>query len=139
VKVWLLVYGVLYVVIEMVGHSLETVGWTRITALDVATAVTDAFLTVSLVLAALLAFTLAGERWGRSAASRLTSGGSIEWPRETPIGVRSWRPEPPALPSATAPATRSSASSSGSTYAIGAYSRRRRIAPSFPEDPGHLL
>ncbi len=53
-RVWLLGYGVFYVVLEMVGHSLETVGWGQITALDVATAVTDAFLTVSVVLAVLL-------------------------------------------------------------------------------------
>ncbi|MCA0146894.1 hypothetical protein [Blastococcus sp. LR1] len=133
-RAWLLVYGVCYVVIEMVGHSLATVGWPRITALDVATAVTDAFLTVSLALAALLGLKLGAERWGRSVASRLTGDEPVEWERAAPIGVRSWRPEPLALPSAPAPAP-----SSGSTYTIGAYSRRRRTAPSFPEEPGHLL
>ncbi|WP_369832128.1 hypothetical protein [Blastococcus sp. TBT05-19] len=135
VRVWLLVYGVFYVVIEMVGHSLESVGWPRITALDVATAVTDAFLTVSVALAVLLALKLGAERWGRSLLPRPDAGEPFEPVREAPIGVRCWRPEPLALPAASPPPV-----SSRSTYSIGAYTgRRRRVAPSFPEEPGHLL
>src|SRR3954467_13172409 len=64
VRVSFLVYGVVYVVIEMVGAALEDVGWARITALDVATAITDACLAVALVLAALLAVKLGAQRWG---------------------------------------------------------------------------
>ncbi|WP_104523268.1 hypothetical protein [Blastococcus atacamensis] len=134
-RVWLVVYGVSYVVIEMVGASLESVGWPRVTALDVATAVTDAFLAVSVVLAVLLGLRLGAERWGRSLALRFDDGESVEPARAAPIGVRSWRPEPLALPSAAARPV-----PTRSTYAVGAYtSRRRRVAPSFPEDPGHLL
>ncbi|TFV53167.1 hypothetical protein [Blastococcus sp. TF02A-35] len=134
-KVWLLVYGVLYVVIEMVGHSLETVGWPQVTALDVATAVTDAFLTVSVLLAVLLALKLGAERWGPSLALRLENRERVPAPPPGPIGVRSWRADPVPLPTAPPPPP-----VPGSTYAVGAYApRRRRTAPAFPEDPGHLL
>ncbi|MGY1826462.1 hypothetical protein [Blastococcus sp. SYSU DS0541] len=130
-RIWLLAYGVLYVVVEMVGHQLEAIGWPRITALDVATAVTDAFLTVSIALAVLLAGQLGLRRWASvphpPAAPVLLA--------ERPIGVRSWRPEPAALPAAT-PVR--------GTYSVGAHGpawprRGRRVAPAFPEDPGHLL
>ncbi|MGY1834993.1 hypothetical protein ACI79P_07780 [Blastococcus sp. SYSU DS0510] len=130
-RIWLLAYGVLYVVVEMVGHQLEAIGWPRITALDVATAVTDAFLTVSIALAVLLAGQLGLRRWVPAphppAAPVLLA--------ERPIGVRSWRPEPAALPAATPVRA---------TYSVGAYGpawprRGRRVAPAFPEDPGHLL
>ena len=48
---------------------------------------------------------------------------------------RAERPEPLALTAASPPPV-----SSHSTYSIGAYtSRHRRVAPSFPEEPGHLL
>ncbi|MCZ2860205.1 hypothetical protein [Blastococcus sp. VKM Ac-2987] len=133
-RIWLLAYGVLYVVIEMVGRSLETIGWPQITALDVATAVTDAFLTVSVCLALLLAGQLGLRRWSRvrsvpprgPAPPRVLAG--------PPLGVRSWR-APLALPPA-APVR--------SPYSVGAYgpgwSRRgRRVAPAFPEEPGRLL
>ena len=46
-RVSFLVYGVLYVVFEVVGYQLEQIGWTDISALDVATAVTDGLLTVA--------------------------------------------------------------------------------------------
>jgi hypothetical protein len=95
-----LVYGVVYVVIEIVGHRLETVGWPRITALDVATAVTDAFLVVSIALAALLAAKLAAQRWGRSVRAWWDALGDASdvWEDPRPIGVRSWRAEPRELP-----------------------------------------
>ena len=48
------VYGALYVVIEIVGYQLEQVSWPEITALDVATAVTNAFLTVAVLVAVLV-------------------------------------------------------------------------------------
>ena len=141
-RVWLLVYGVLYVVVEMVGHSLASVGWPQITALDVATAVTDAFLAVSLVLAALLGLQLAARRWGAALVARLDGTEPVEPLPAAPIGVRSWRAEPPALPAAPTPAP--APRSSRSTYEVGASGsvwrrRDRRVAPSFPEEPGHLL
>lgn len=138
-RVWLLVYGVLYVVIEMTGHALATVGWPHITALDVATAVTDAFLTVAVAMAALLAAQLGTRRWGPLLAVRWRPEGPVEWVPDRPLGVQSWRPAPPALP-APLPLPRPARS----TYAVSAYGplsgrRGRRVSPSFPEEPGHLL
>ncbi|MGY2001878.1 hypothetical protein [Blastococcus sp. SYSU DS1024] len=134
-RIWLLAYGVLYVVVEMVGHQLESIGWPRITALDVATAVTDAFLTVSITLAVLLAGQLGLRRWAPVVAARLHPPAPPAFLVDRPIGVRSWRPEPLALPAAT-PAR--------NPYSVGAYGparnrRGRRVAPAFPEEPGHLL
>ncbi|MGY2082536.1 hypothetical protein [Blastococcus sp. SYSU DS0539] len=133
-RIWLLAYGVLYVIIEMVGHSLETIGWPQLTALDVATAVTDAFLTVSICLAALLAGRLGLRRWGPPARAPAPYA-PPELLVERPIGVRSWRAAPLALPAA-APGR--------SPYSVGAYGpgwgrRGRRVAPAFPEEPGRLL
>ena len=98
-------YGLLYVLVEMIGHELESVGWVDVTPLDVAQAVTDAVLAVTVVLAVLLALHLGAERWRRSMAAwhadqeldrmLIASAG--------PITVTSWRPEPLALPAAPAP------------------------------------
>ncbi|MGY1722923.1 hypothetical protein [Blastococcus sp. SYSU DS0533] len=134
-RIWLLAYGVLYVVVEMVGHRLESIGWPRLTALDVATAVTDACLTVSITLAVLLAGQLVMHRWAPVAAAALRPPAPPAFLVDRPIGVRSWRPEPLALPAAT-PAR--------DPYSIGAYGpawrlRGRRVAPDFPEEPGRLL
>src|SRR3954453_13457235 len=65
-RVAFLVYGVLYVVIEIVGYQLEQVSWPEITALDVATAVTNAFLTAAVLVAVLVAVDVLGHRWRRS-------------------------------------------------------------------------
>ena len=137
-RVWLLVYGALYVVVEMTGSALSSVGWSRITALDVASAVTDAFLAVSVAMAALLAVHLAARRWGPLLLTPADDGEPVEAVPVTPIGVRSWRAEPVALPAAPAPAPLRG------TYQVGAIgwgSRRRagRVAPSYPEEPGTLL
>jgi hypothetical protein len=130
-RVSFLVYGVVYVVIEMIGAALENVGWGRITGLDVATAVTDACLTVALVLAGLLAAKLAAQRWGGTVRGWWQALGHSEpevvWDDE-PIGVRSWRPEPLALPAPVA------SSSSAGTYYTPA-----RSNPPFPEEPGPQL
>jgi hypothetical protein len=132
VRVSFLVYGVVYVVIEIVGHRLETVGWPRITALDVATAVTDAFLIVSVGLAALLAAKLAAERWGHSFHAWWDELGDAQdvWDDPQPIGVRSWRAEPLELPAAPAPAP-----------ARGTYDRSPYIfgGRRWPSGPGRQL
>src|SRR4051795_13003239 len=107
-RVAFLVYGALYVVIEIVGHQLEQVSWPEITALDVATALTDAFLTVAVLVAVLVALDVLGHRWRRHLqAVRLEQArlGAEEWADPAPITVRSWRPEPLALPAAAAPVT----------------------------------
>lgn len=138
-RVWLLAYGVLYGVIELTGSALQTIGWPQLTALDVATALVDAFLIVSVALAVLLAAQLGARRWGGALLAPHPTGAFTNAVAEGSIGVRSWRPAPLALPAAapSPPAMRS-------TYSVGAYGsgadrRARRLAPSFPEEPGHLL
>jgi hypothetical protein len=105
-RVAFLVYGVLYVVIEIVGYQLEQVSWPEITALDVATALTNAFLTVAVLVAALVAIDVLGHRWRRHVlAARLEEArlASEEWTSPEPITVPSWRPEPLALPAGPRP------------------------------------
>lgn len=97
------VYGALYVVVEIVGYQLEQVSWPEITPLDVATAVTDALLTVAVLVAVLVAVDVLGHRWRRHLfAVRLERArlATAEWAEPEPIGVHSWRPEPLALPTA---------------------------------------
>ncbi len=107
-------YGLLYVLVEMVGHQLESVGWPRITPLDVAEAVTDAVLVVTLVMAALVALDLGAHRWRRSMAAwhaeRARDDVPVDgvlfdddWAFPAPITVTSWRPEPLALPAGPTP------------------------------------
>lgn len=98
-RISFLVYGVLYVVLEMVGYQLEQVGWADVSGLDVATAVTDALLTVAICAAVLLGADLAVTRWGPSAKHWIAQRTAVEaevWDDE-PIGVRSWRREPLAV------------------------------------------
>ncbi len=124
-------YGVLYVVVEMVGHQLEQLGWAEISALDVATAVTDALLLVAICAAALLVLDLGLTRWGRSMAAwhaeRAEHQAEI-W--DEPIGVRSWRPAPLAITAERVdeppqPGYR------GNPYSFAGHR--------FPKDPGTLL
>jgi hypothetical protein len=139
-RVAFLVYGVLYVVLEIVGHHLETVGWPRVTPLDVATALTDALLAIVICIAIVVAVDIGRQRWGPALLTwneerlRLAAEAKLEkswaefsWDDE-PIGVRSWRSEPQALP---APAT--SASPVGTMYPSSTY------GPPFPEEPGRQL
>src|SRR5688572_17588531 len=60
----ILVYGVLYVVLEMVGHALESVGWGRVTPLHVASALVDALLLIVMAIAVLVLWDVARRRWG---------------------------------------------------------------------------
>src|SRR3954463_11232592 len=138
-RVSFLVYGVLYIAIEIVGNKLETVGWPKITPLDVAEALTNAFLAIVVCIALVVAVDLGRERWGpalpawhearggRPTEAAQASGADEVWDDE-PIGVRSWRPEPLALP-AGAPA----AAPTGTYYAPSA------PTPPFPEEPGRQL
>ena len=140
-RVSFLVYGVLYVAVEIVGNQLETVGWPKITPMDVAEALTDGMLAIVICIAIVVGADLARERWGpalrawnqerlRLAAESAEAGdgtwAEVEW--DEPIGVRSWRPEPIALP-AGAPS-----SSSGGTYYTPS-----STSPPFPEEPGPQL
>ncbi len=121
-----MVYGVLYVVMEMIGHQLSLVGWSKVSALDVATAVTDTLLIVAICGAVLLALELGAQRWLRVRRGR-ENAGSAEWD-DAPIEVTSWRPELEAAPS--------SAPSPGGTYGGNPYSF---AGHRFPKDPGRLL
>ncbi|TFV61239.1 hypothetical protein E4P41_09995 [Geodermatophilus sp. DF01-2] len=132
-RVSLLVYGVLYVVVEIVGAQIEAVGWPQLTALDVATAVANACLTVAVGIAVLVGLDVGGRRWRRSVQAwqeertRLTEE---SWDEQTPITVTSWRPEPLALPAGTSwrPVPRTDAD-----YAVPSHGRP------FPEESGRLL
>jgi hypothetical protein len=118
-RVSFLVYGVVYVVIEMIGAALEDVGWGRITGLDIATAITDACLTVALVLAGLLAARLGVQRWGGAVRGWWQALGHSEpevvWD-DQPIGVRSWRPATGELDPAPAAPAQSGGTYGGSPY-----------------------
>jgi hypothetical protein len=133
-RVSFLVYGVLYVAIEIVGNQLEKVGWPQITAMDVAEALTNAFLAIVVCIALVVAVDLGRERWGpalrawhqerlRLAAEAQEDRAEVV-PDDEPIGVRSWRAEPLALPAA-AP---------GGTYYTASVPN-----PPFPEEPGRQL
>lgn len=130
-RVSFLVYGVLYVVFEMVGYQLEQVGWAEVSGLDVATAVTDALLTVAVCAAVLLAADLARKRWGPTVRARLAERAipeAVIW--DEPAEVRSWRPEPLAVTAERVP-PRPVRSVVRNPYS---FARHR-----FPKDPGRLL
>jgi hypothetical protein len=138
-RVSFLVYGVLYVAAEIVGNQLETVGWPKITPLDVAEALTNALLAIVICIAIVVGVDVGRRRWGPAlrawneerlrlaADARDENWAEVVWDDET-IGVRSWRPEPIALP---APAASASA---GGTYYTPSSS-----SPPFPEEPGPRL
>lgn len=130
-RVSFLLYGVLYVVVEMVGHQLQQVGWADISPLDVATAVTDALLTVALCAAALLVLDLAVKRWRRSMAAwhaQWTEHQGELW--DEPMGVASWRPAPLAI-SAERVDEPGERGYRGNPYSFAGHR--------FPKDPGTLL
>jgi hypothetical protein len=131
VRVSFLVYGVLYVVVEIVGAQIEAIGWPQLTALDVATAVANACLTVAVGIAVLVGMDVGGRRWRRSLEAWREERTRLEaapWEAPGPITVSSWRPEPLALP-----AGRSWEPVPGGDYAVPSRGRP------FPEDPGRLL
>jgi hypothetical protein len=133
-RVAFLVYGVAYVVIETVGYQLEQVSWPEITALDVATALTNAFLTIAVLVAALVAIDVLGHRWRRHLqALRLERArlAAEEWADPAPITVQSWRPQPRALPSTAPPVA--------TTYAENAYARQALPADASTDAAGRLL
>ncbi len=130
-RVSFLVYGVLYVVVEIVGAQIEAIGWPQLTALDIATAVANACLTVAVGIAVLVGADVGGRRWHRSMLAwreertRLTAE---SWEEPGTITVSSWRPEPLALP-----AGRTFDPAPGGDYAVPSRGRP------FPEGPGRLL
>ncbi len=136
-RVSFLVYGILYVAVEIVGNQLETVGWPQITPLDVASALTDAMLAIVICIALVVAVDVGRERWLPALLAwnqerlRLAAEAQEDWAEvvwdDDPIGVRSWRPEPLALPAGAAPAS------------TGTYDTPSTHSPPFPEVPGPQL
>ena len=130
-RVSFLAYGVLYVVVEIVGTRVEAIGWPHLTALDVATAVANACLTVAVGIALLVGVDVGGRRWRRSVEAwreervRLAD---VPWEEPAPITVSSWRTEPLALP-----AGRRVDPAPDGDYAVPSRGRP------FPEVPGRLL
>jgi hypothetical protein len=133
VRVSFLLYGVLYVLVEIVGQQLESIGWPRLTPLDVATAVANACLTVAVGIAVLVWLDVGGRRWRRAARDRRAErarAAEEHWAEQPPIEVPSWRAEPRALPAGRPP----SPGVPNPDYAAAPSSGR-----AFPEDPGRLL
>jgi hypothetical protein len=95
----IVVYGLLYVVVEVVGHQLEQVSWPALTPLDVASAITDAVLTVVVLVAVLVAVDVLGHRWRRRRLLQRQEEARValaEWTDPGVLDVRSWRAEPEA-------------------------------------------
>ena len=86
------VYGLLYIALEVVGNEIEQVGWPQLTALDVATACTHAALAVAVVIALLVGSDLAAHRWRRRQRDRAQAE-LVEWAEPAPLVVESWRPD----------------------------------------------
>jgi hypothetical protein len=133
-RVSLAVYGVLYVVLEVVGYQLGQIGWTDISALDVATAVTDALLILAVCAAVLVCLDLAVQRRRRSTDTRRPAADESNdevsgevWDEAS--GVTAWRPAPLAVTSERAepPPTQYE----GNPYSFAGHR--------FPKDPGRLL
>ena len=143
-RVSILVYGVLYVVVEVMAAQFAAVGWLRLTALDVATAAANACLTVAIGIALLVGMDVYGRRWRRAMVAwreeraRLDA---VSWEEPATITVPSWRPEPlalPAGPSSWNSTTRDHAVPSRDPAPGGDYAVPARGRP-FPEEPGRLL
>ena len=148
-RVPVLVYVLLYVVLEMIGAQLAAVEWEHVTPLMVASAVTDALLVVSVLVAVLVGADLTEHRWRpvlhtwlhRYAQPHVRWWGRHRHPGpddvdDGVIDVRSWRPEPQALP-AGSPAVAPTATYAAPTYAVTG--TPVRTGRPFPEDDGRLL
>jgi len=116
VRISLVVYGVLYILIELIGARLEEIGWPRLTALDVASAVASGILTVAIGVAVLVTADVLARRWRRSMlAWHQERTRPVAEAEQGPIPVQAWRPAPLALP-----ARATSASFAGPDYAARA-------------------
>jgi hypothetical protein len=152
VRVPVLVYVLVYLVLELIGAQLAAVEWAAITPLMVASAVTDALFVVAVLVALLVTADLTKHRWrpalhtwlheharahtGWWGAHRRGGPGGHDDDYAEVVGVRSWRAEPPALP-AGAPAAAPTATYAAPTYAVSG--TPPRSGRPFPEDDGRLL
>jgi hypothetical protein len=139
VRVPVLVYGVLYVVFEMVRHQLELIGWERVTPLHVASALVDALLAIVIAIGAVVAFDVGRRRWGPALRAwqerQLRMAAEAAQFDQEPIPVTSWRPGQEAEPLAVAAPHPSPAPEP--TYAPSTYARS--TGRRFTEDPGRQL
>jgi hypothetical protein len=151
VRVPVLVYVLVYVVLELIGAQLAAVEWAAVTPLMVASAVTDAVLVVAVLVALLVTADLTKHRWrpalhawlheharahtGWWGAHRHGMPGRDDDYAEV-VGVRSWRAEPLALPAGT-PAAAPTATYAAPTYVVSGTPPSR--GRTFPEDDGQLL
>lgn len=148
-RIAFVVYGLLYLVIEMIVHQLEAVAWREVSPLLIATAITDAMLVVAVLAAVLVAADLTKHRWrplvhGWMHRHHAAHGRWWEVDGDTDyaevVDVRSWRPEPrtpaAALPAAAPSAPDRTARRDGPTYATATSTGSPRR---FPEDDGRLL
>jgi hypothetical protein len=141
-RVAFVVYGALYVVLEIVGHELSQVSWPEITALDVATALTNALLTVAVLVAVLVAIDVLGDRWRRrlrAVALERARLATAEWADPEPITVQAWRPEPLALPAAPVVTPHRPSAPREDAYADNAYDRQAWSEDAAADTPGRLL
>jgi hypothetical protein len=98
-RISFVVYGLLYIVVELIGARLEEIGWPRLTALDVATAVVHAILTVAIAVAVLVALDIGGRHWRRSMHAWHQERARLAAEAEqAPVTVHAWRLQPAALP-----------------------------------------
>jgi hypothetical protein len=104
-RISFVVYGLIYVMIELIGARLEEIGWPSLTPLDVATAVVHALFAVSVCVAILLGLDVAARRWRRARLAYLVEQARLAEPAPEPetVTVQSWRPEPLALPAGPTP------------------------------------
>jgi hypothetical protein len=135
-------YGVVLVVLTMLGRRFEAAGWTGVDALDIGAALVDAVLALAIAAALLLAGKLGLERWALSMARwrRDRALAEAELPDAEVIGVTSWRsgsPPPPPPPAPVEPEVRPApTTSAGFTYVGPSYAREVTAAPPFPERRG---
>jgi hypothetical protein len=146
-RVPVLIYVLLYLVVELIGAQLAAVEWGRITPLMVASAVADAMLVVAVLVAVLVSADLTKHRWRPAVHAWLHEHGR---PHTGPRGahrhdhddhagtvtVSSWRAERAALPVGS-PAVPPTATYAEPTYAVSG--TPARTGRPFPEDDGTLL
>jgi hypothetical protein len=131
VRVSFLVYGALYVVLEVVGYQLEQVGWADVSGLDVATALADAFLTVAVCAAVLVALDLGAQRWRPMEAWHLERAGLHGEIWDEDPDVSPWRQAPLTVSAERVAESPQRRSYTGNPYSFAGHR--------FPKDPGTLL
>jgi len=89
-RVAIVVYGLLYVAVEVIGNRIEQVGWPQVTALDVATACSQAAVAVAVVIGLMVGWDIAARRYRRHRREQARAA-LAEWTAPEPLTVSSWR------------------------------------------------